>query len=168
MTRGLRGRGYGEGVSRLRFWALALLGLTLPVALSFAAYFLSSVSLGGAEPLPFPHRSLGQGNSRLVTPSEDAEDGGSRRRGREEATPTPGPTEEPGEDVSGNCDEAEHAKDPECTSGGSDDSSGRGSSDSSESSSGSSEWSGSSGSGKSDDDRSGSGSGDDSSEPGDD
>ena len=44
------------------------------------------------------------------------------------STTTSSTEDETGEDVSGNCDEAEHASDPECTGGvGSDDNSGSGS-----------------------------------------
>jgi hypothetical protein len=160
-------------VTRLRFWVIALLGLTLPVALAFGAYLLSSTPLVDADPLPIP-RSGGNGligNPGFVLPDED--------QGPAEVKPSATPTGGR-EDVSGNCDEAEHADDPECATGssgsgtsgsgtsgtsgddrsGSDDSSGSNSGSGSSNSGSGSGSSGSGSSGSDSGDSSGSGGGD--------
>jgi hypothetical protein len=151
-------------VSKPRLWTLSILGLVLPVSLAFAAYLMSSSSLGDADVLRVPQVPVATGNPELVVPTPESS-----------PTTKPKSVESPGEDVSGKCDEAEHANDPECVGGTSTSSSGSGSGgssadgsgddhggsrsgDSSGTSGGSNSGSGSSGSG--------SGGGDDSSHSG--
>ena len=154
-------------MSKPRLWTLSILGLILPVTLAFAAYLMSSSSLGDADVLRVPQVPVATGNPGLVVPTPESS-----------PTTKPKAAESPGEDVSGKCDEAEHANDPECAGGTSTSSSGSGSGGSSNDgsgdhhggsrsgdssgTSGSNSGSGSSGSGSG----SGSGGGDDSSHPG--
>ena len=133
---------------RVKLWTLVLAAAVLPVALILSALAISegvetSPVVPGLDP----------------SPASTAHDRSGRGPGSgSDASPSPTPT---GEDVSGRCDEAEHADDPECLSptGDSGDSSGPGSG--SDDDSGSSDSSGSSGSGSSGS-NSGPGGGDDS------
>ena len=124
------------------------MGLCLPLGLALAVYLTSARSLAAPPPIGAVPTQIAKASPKAPTTTAKA-----KKR----------------EDRSGNCDEAEHANDPECTAGtttsgggssGSDDSSGSGSSSSGSSGSGSSGSSGS-GSGGSGPDSSGSGSGDD-------
>jgi hypothetical protein len=143
-------------VKRIRPLLLAFVGLCLPLGLALAVYLTSARSLAAPPPIGAVPTQIAKASPKAPTATSKA-----KKR----------------EDRSGNCDEAEHASDPECTGGtatsgggstGSDDSSGSGSSGSGSSGSGSDDSSGSgssgssgSGSGGSGSDSSGSGSGDD-------
>jgi hypothetical protein len=133
-------------VSRLGFLAAAVVGLAVPVALALAVYVASAGTL--AEPV----EGTSLPSERIARPSvtTTAAERAARRpaAGRER-------------DVSGPCDEAEHANDPRCTGAATaeddDRSGGSGSSGSSDGSS--SSGSGSSGSDGSDGDDDSSGQG---------
>jgi hypothetical protein len=137
-------------VNRLKLWTLGVAAVVLPLVLVTLALTISkgveaSPVIPGLDPVP-------------AGSSDDRSGPGSGSDDR----PTPSPTRSV-DDVSGPCDEAEHADDPECLTGsgdgsgsgsGSGDSSGPGSGDSSgpgsgsgSDNSGSSDSSGSSGSG---------------------
>jgi hypothetical protein len=102
-------------VNRLRTIALALGGLAFPIVLALAVYFASAGSLAAVPPV------VSVSSETIARPS----------------APPPAPTttdEDEDDEVSGNCDEAEHANDPECVDGerersDDDDSSGKGSGD---------------------------------------
>jgi hypothetical protein len=135
---------------------MAFVGLCLPLGLALAVYLTSARSLAAPPAIGTVPTQIAKASPKAPTTTS-----GAKRR----------------EDRPGNCDEAEHASDPECSGGtttsggssGSDDASGSGSSGSGSSGSGSDDSSGSgssdssgSGSGGSgSDDSSGSGSGDD-------
>jgi hypothetical protein len=135
---------------------MAFVGLCLPLGLALAVYLTSARSLAAPPAIGTVPTQIAKASPKAPTTTS-----GAKRR----------------EDRSGNCDEAEHASDPECSGGtttsggssGSGDGSGSGSSGSGSSGSGSDDSSGSgssdssgSGSGGSgSDDSSGSGSGDD-------
>ena len=138
-------------MKRTRPLLFAFAGLCLPLGLALAVYLTSARSLAAPPAIGTVPTQIAKASPKTPTTT-------SRAKGRE--------------DTSGNCDEAEHASDPECSGGtttsdgssGSDDGSGSGSSgsgsdDSSGSGSSGSSGSGSGGSGS--DDSSGSGSGDD-------
>jgi hypothetical protein len=132
-------------------------GLCLPLGLALAVYLTSARSLAAPPPIGAVPTQIAKASPKAPTATAKAKER---------------------EDRSGNCDEAEHASDPECNGGtttsdggssgsddasGSDDSSGSGSSGSGSDDSSGSGSSGSSGSGSggSGSDSSGSGSGDD-------
>jgi hypothetical protein len=135
---------------------MAFVGLCLPLGLALAVYLTSARSLAAPPAIGTVPTQIAKASPKAPTTTSEA------RRS---------------EDRSGNCDEAEHASDPECSGGtttsggssGSDDGSGSGSSGSGSSGSGSDDSSGSGSSGSSgsgsggsgSDDSSGSGSGDD-------
>jgi hypothetical protein len=123
---------------------LAFVGLCLPLGLALAVYLTSGRSLAAPPPIGAVPTQIAKASPKAPTTTDKT-----KKR----------------EDRSGNCDEAEHAGDAECTGGtttsgsgsSGSDSSGSGSSGSGSGSSGSS----GSGSGGSGSDSSGSGSGDD-------
>ena len=138
-------------MQRIRPLLLAFVGLCLPLGLALAVYLTSARSLAAPPPIGAVPTQIAKASPKAPTTTDKA-----KKR----------------EERSGNCDEAEHASDPECTGGtttsgsgssGSDDSSGTGSSGSGSDDSSGSGSSGSSGSGSggSGSDSSGSGSGDD-------
>jgi hypothetical protein len=132
-------------MSRLARLLAVIAGLAFPVALALAVYVASAGSL--AEPV--------EGTQ---LPSETIARPIPAKKAAKPAPTTPRATQT--EDVSGPCDEAEHANDPRCTGAATDDDddgSGSGSSGSSGDSSGS--GSGSSDSSGGDDDSSGRGRG---------
>lgn len=140
-----------SGLTRL---VAVIAGLAFPVALALAVYVASAGSL--SEPVEgtrLPSETIARPSAGIDTTR---------------TTPTT-PATTTTEDVSGPCDEAEHADDPRCTgaatddedsggSGGDDDSSGSGSGSDEDSSGGGDD---SSGRGRGRSDSSGSGSGDD-------
>lgn len=126
---------------RPRVVLTALVALALPVVLALAVYTSAAGSLA-VEPAPsaITTRTIA---APVATPTATQ-----AKRGKERSTPatTTGP------DISGNCDEAEHANDPECLDGESDDDDDSGSDDDSDNSGKGSKNSGSGGGGSDDDD----------------
>lgn len=127
---------------------LAFAGLCLPLGLALAVYLTSARSLAAPPAIGAVPTQIAKASPKTPTTTSKA------KKTRE--------------DLSGNCDEAEHARDPECRGGtttsrtgtsGSDDGSGSSGSSGSGSDSSGSSGSGSGGSGS--DDSSGSGWGDD-------
>ncbi len=98
-------------MSRLGLVFAVLLGLGFPAGLALGTYLASAGSL--AEPVgevALPRGAIAEPSPRAPATT-----------GREERSGTTGSV-----DISGPCDEAEHANDPRCTGGGDDDRSGRG------------------------------------------
>jgi hypothetical protein len=91
-------------MSRPKTIGLTVLAVTLPVALALGAYLVAGTSLGEPAVPPVPAGQINTSTG-TETPSSPAN----------------------GEDVSGNCDEPEHANDAECRSGKSGSGSGSGS-----------------------------------------
>jgi hypothetical protein len=127
-------------VRSLRTALIALVGLALPIGLALAVYFASAGTIAATPASIDVTTRIGQPGS------DDNSD--SRREKREKERPESGTTTSgttTSEDISGPCDEAEHADDPRCSGGG--DNSGSGSSNSGSGSSNSGSDSSSSGSG---------------------
>jgi hypothetical protein len=130
-----------------------MLGISLPVAIVFAAYLISAASLGAAaDPVALPTTPPNQSSTTASpAPSPDQTsngEGGSDEGPSDSSGPggNGGSNEGPGEQ-SGNCDEPEHADDAECRNGPGSDSGSSGSGDGSGSNSGSGSDSDTSGSG---------------------
>jgi hypothetical protein len=129
-------------VRSLRTALIALVGLALPIGLALAVYFASAGTIA-ATPASIDV------TTRIGQPGSD-ENSDSRREKREKERPEGGTTTSgttTREDISGPCDEAEHADDPRCSGSGDGDNSGSGSSNSGSGSSNSGSGSSNSGSG---------------------
>lgn len=134
-------------MKRARSLLLGAAGIAIPVLLALSVYFVSAGSLASTEiATPAPAQPLAQPST-----AEPAKQPAKKAKAKAKAkAATKGTTT--GEDVSGKCDEAEHANDPECTGAepADEDNSGSGSGDGSGSDDSGSGGSGSDGSGDDD------------------
>jgi hypothetical protein len=143
-------------VKKFKVWLLVVAGVLLPVALAFAAYFISTGFSASAEIPAVPAPRMDQTSTEHTSPSPDAHRGSDdRTRGSDDtssptpsvtssSTSTPAPTVT--DDHGGKCLEPEHVNDPSCPTGsGGGSGSGDDSSGSSSGSSGSGSNSGSGG-----------------------
>ena len=103
----------------------ALVALALPVALALAVYASAAGPLA-VEPPPAAITTR-----TIAAPVATTAARANAKQGKKTSPSAATPNE--AADVSGNCDEAEHANDPECLSGSSDDDSERSGSDDSDS-----------------------------------